>query len=151
VQGVRIYDPYAVGPENSQRFFDWQFARATLDAYGRSISRSEYQFPAAPPPVIPPLRIQILHIAAIIAWLLIGLSYVEILDWHSFRRPPHLIPRIIWAIPIAPYFVVSFLIPRFITDVERHCDSLLLRVSWVLPDNILIIIAAAAMPLALFY
>ena len=152
VQGVRIYNPYAVGPKNSQRFFDWQFAHATLDAYGRSIPRSEYQFPAPPPPpVIHPLRIQIIHIAAIIAWILIGLCYIEIPDWHGFRRPPYLFRKIIWAVPISSYFAVSLLIPHMIIDAARRFDLLLLRVSWALPESIFIVVAAAVPPLALLY
>jgi hypothetical protein len=39
--GYALYNPYAVGPENSQRFLEWQFERATQDIVGRSIPLAE--------------------------------------------------------------------------------------------------------------
>lgn len=155
VQGVRIYNTYAVGPENSPRFFDWQFARATYAAYGRSIPRSEYQFPALPPPVIPPLRIQMLHMAVIIGFALIGLLYIQLNDWHQFRRIPDPFRTTLWGLVLTALFsagfIAGFVMPQFMTHVQKYCDFLLLRISWTLPDSLLFLIAAAALPLALLY
>lgn len=108
------------------------------------------QFHAFSPPLVPSLRIQILHIAALLAWMLILLCYLEISDWHLFRQLPHPFSKNIWAIPISLCFAVM-LIPHFMTDAERDIDFLLLRISGALPDNIFIVIAAAALPLALLY
>jgi hypothetical protein len=40
--GFVLYNPFAVRPDNSKRFLEWQFQRATEAIYGRRISTDEY-------------------------------------------------------------------------------------------------------------
>ena len=54
--GFDVYNPYSSGCNNSERFLDWQFARATAAVYGHSIprNRSAGSYVVASPLAIPP-------------------------------------------------------------------------------------------------
>jgi hypothetical protein len=145
--GYRVYNPYAVGAENSQRFFDWQFAQATIAAYGRSIPQSEYQHPVSPLPMIPPLRIRMLHIALIIALALIALFNTEVYKWRRFLRLSKPLRMILIIIPFTG--IVAFWLRLLFNGA--FWDTLIICISWTLPDNALIAIIAVAIPLAGLY
>jgi hypothetical protein len=154
VLGERIYNPYAVGGDNSQRFFDWQFARATLATNGRSIPRSEYQGPGHwnPPSATPPARIQILQIAAILSFALVLLGSVMAFDWYRFRRLTQIARGIIGLVLFSSLCTIMLQDrpPGRIFE-ESRLNSLLLRLSWTLPDSLFIVIAVGAATLAGIY
>ncbi len=70
-----IYNPYTVGKPNTQRFQDWQFARATKAAYGRSLSPEECEAGTEMPiPARPAAQILTFFLlvgyTVLLAWLL---------------------------------------------------------------------------------
>ncbi|MEP6781294.1 MAG: hypothetical protein ABJC26_15460 [Gemmatimonadaceae bacterium] len=48
--GLVLYNPYSSIEGSSERFIDWQFARATIAVYGKAIPRSEYDYEKFPLP-----------------------------------------------------------------------------------------------------
>jgi hypothetical protein len=147
VHGYRVYNPYAVGSENSQRFFDWQFARATRAAYGRSIPLSEYKYPSSLLSMVPPLRIQMLNIVMIIAGLLIVICCIEGRFWRRFWWLSKPLRMIYIVLLIASMGACAYLSPPF----NETWDTLVLCISWTLPDNALIASIAVVLPLAGLY
>ncbi len=86
--GLTFYDPYAVGPKNSQRFEDWQFARATTEIYGRPITARQLAEgkQGRLTPVTLSQRMQILSVAAVGIISLLWLWLVELFSWHRLGR-----------------------------------------------------------------
>ena len=78
-----IYNPYSVGTQNTSRFQDWQFARATKVAYGRSLSPDECEAGTEMPiPARPPA--QILSFSLLVSYTVLLAWLLELAD--DFRR-----------------------------------------------------------------
>jgi hypothetical protein len=90
VLGRPFYNPYSVRTQNSERFREWQFARATTAVYGRPISLAEYEAEDFVPPrrvtSAPPIYILggalTLTLSLFMAWA------VEFTSWHRLGRRP---------------------------------------------------------------
>ncbi|MEI9970993.1 MAG: ATP-binding cassette domain-containing protein [Ignavibacteriota bacterium] len=84
------YDPYWVGPENSDRFFEWQFARATRAIYGRAFTPPELRdaIRAGLRPVIEQPRAVVVRMALGTALLLALGLLAALKNWYRLRAVP---------------------------------------------------------------
>jgi hypothetical protein len=146
-----IYDPYWVWTSNSNRFFEWQFARATRDIYGKPLLPKD--LPAALADGLVPLtrqpRMVILKIAFGAALLLFIALLPVMSNWHRLRRIPRplllLTPLLL---PVAAIGSITFLAP-FSPDV--YADRFLLHLSAILPSNLAFTIPILIVALAPLY
>lgn len=96
---VRLYNPYTVRPESSQRLFDLQFQRATAAVYGKTI-RHDKHWPAAEPPLHGRRQQQIFDLAMI--WLA-ALVYFTGFSYLRNRLPRWLQTFLYNATPLAVF------------------------------------------------
>jgi hypothetical protein len=144
--GKRVYNPYAVGRENSRRFFDWQLAKATTAVYGRALTTQWISH--WPRPLSPPARIQILQKTVKLGLLLLTISWIEFAGWRRIRRFRILFKSIVFSALLIPYifFLLSTLFSKF------NPDLIALGISWALPGNLIAVIAvSAAVPAGLYW
>jgi hypothetical protein len=159
VFGYRLYNPYSAGPNNSQRFFDWQFEKATDAAYGRSLNPRQLDKAkkAGLKPITARPRMRILNLAAMALLLLVLIFLCELFRWHRVRRLSRLARGILIAAIMAPAFggilLLSFIpMLRGMFAIPQHLIQwLLFRVSALLPDNLLALTLAALLPVVLMY
>ncbi len=83
--GYRIYNPWAVGCKNSERFLDWQFARATTALYGQPLVRGKNEGWVERTPKSS-VRLQLVHLFVLAATSLLSLLVAMLFDWHRVRR-----------------------------------------------------------------
>ncbi len=132
VSGYDIYNPYAVGCNNSERFLDWQFKRATIAAYGRPLERDKsdswyvvdwrHAFITGP-------RTIFVNIAVIAAFVILSTLLTIVSDWHRFRSLPGW-SRIAFLAPVAALVVgVLYLSLYDNLDVVQW-------VFWTLPESL---------------
>jgi hypothetical protein len=160
VFGYTLYNPYSAGPNNSQRFFDWQFEKATDAAYGRSLNPRQLDRAkkAGLKPITARPRMRILNLAAQALLLLVLIFLRELFRWHRVLRLSRLARGILIAAIMAPplggMLLLSY-IPMLrggMFAIPQHLIQwLLFRVSVLLPDNLLAVTAAAAVPVVLMY
>ena len=88
VFGLTFYNPYAVGVHNSERFEEWQFARATERIYGRALSPRQLAEtkPGTLRPIVLTPRMQVLTIAALLIMALFWVWLIEFCGWHRIGR-----------------------------------------------------------------
>ena len=141
VMGFTFYNPYSVGIENSRRFREWQLERTAVAEKAALTAR-------------PRLRILTLSAA-----LLVSLFLVFVAEWTRWHRLHRLSVRrriLLGAVAAAP-LVAAFALESFymIQDAvsigAALAHAVLLRVSDFLPDNLLLMMAAVAVPLAMMY
>jgi hypothetical protein len=144
--GFSIYNPYAVGCANSSRFFDWQFSRATLGVYGRSIARQEFAVGDVVDKhlVLTSVRNQTIGVAEIAGILILGVLIPLIGDWHRFRR-------LAQPVRVAIYVLAGALgVGIFMATVPGRLD-ILQWLAWALPSDLTATIAVAVFVLAALY
>jgi hypothetical protein len=150
VLGRIFYNPYALGDQNSTRFFEWQLARGTQAIYGRAIPISEFQRPQKMHlRLIYPLRIQLIHIGLMIAFSLIVISCVEIPRWRRIGHSARIFGPL-YLIGVLTGFAL-LLFQGFRNRANELGNSLPLRISWLLPDNLFAAAAVMAVSLAILY
>jgi hypothetical protein len=158
--GYTLYNPYSTGPNNSQRFFDWQFERATELVYGQRLnSRRLYAAKKAGlRPITARARMRILNLAAVTLLLLVLIFLREIFRWRRVRQLSRLARGLLMAtaiaLPLGAILALSFIpISRGggVAIVQHLVQWLLFRVSALLPDNLLALTVAAAVPVVLMY
>jgi hypothetical protein len=86
--GFDIFDPYAVGCGNSERFLDWQFSRATLVVYGRPLHRDKTAGwnVVESYTVVTGLRTQFVTVAFITGLAMLATIGALLRDWRRLRR-----------------------------------------------------------------
>jgi hypothetical protein len=160
VFGYRLYNPYSTGPDNSRRFFDWQFARATEAVYGRALEPG--QIGAAKKAGLTPRtargRMRILNASAMLLILLLLLFVRDLFRWRLVhrlsRRARILLAVALAAPPLGAILALEFNpIPggRGVVTVQHLVEWLLLRVGVLLPANPLVVGVAALVPVLLMY
>jgi hypothetical protein len=125
VMGFDIYDPYAVGCDNGQRFLDWQFSKATVAIYGHSIPLDKKVDPEVKQTAISGFRTQFVTIASLMTFSLLSLLIAMIFDWHRMRRLPERV-RLIGAAATATVLLLSITLG----DID-----LIQWASWSLPAS----------------
>jgi hypothetical protein len=151
--GFKIYNPYAVGKDNSRRFFDWQFAIATNAVYGKTLPQSEIKslwisrYDHRP---ILPTKFHIAYSSLNIGLVMILLSCIELFNlpcFHKFRKSIRIFGILVLISIVAA--IVLFLI---VVKIHiSYYDALPLIISWALPDNLPAAIGIAVASLALLY
>jgi hypothetical protein len=144
--GFDVYNPYAVGCGNSERFFDWQFSRATLAVYGISIPRvkSPGESSVDSVVVVTGVRTQVVTVALIALYLLMGMLATLTGDWFRFRQLPQWVRATLMAFGGAAGFGCLI---WAITDRLDPVQWL----SWSLPASLSGAIAVAMLVLAALY
>jgi hypothetical protein len=138
--GQPIYNPYAVGDDNSTRFFEWQLGRATQAAYGRAISISEFKRPGGIHPHLAyPARFKLIHMGLLIAFSLFVISYVDIANWRRLRRIGERLASFLVMLGIGS--LALFFWPAFRVLANEFVNSLPIRISGFLPDNLFGVVA----------
>ncbi len=158
VFGYRLYNPYSTGPNNSRRFFDWQFERATEVVYGHPLNprRLDAAREVGLRPVTARPRMRILNLAAMALLLLVLIFFRELFRWHRARTLSRLVRGLLaTAVAAPPLGAILFLFFTPLggaTSLSQHLiQGPLLHVSALLPDNLPAVTLAAAVPVALMY
>jgi hypothetical protein len=141
-----IYNPYAVGQENSQRFLAWLFERATEAVYGKAIPISEAAALSRMKPKLHQARAQIIIAALVLLYLLIQICALHLSTW---KRLPYAHRGLRLLIGIAPMVALypGVVAPALNPEGGSYLlESTVLRLSSVLPDSLwmLGLIAGAA-------
>lgn len=144
--GHNIYNPYAVGCANSERFFDWQFSRATLAFYGRSIPLRKYPTGDTVdyPMVITGTRTQVVNVAEIGGVLILVTLIVMVGDWYRFRRLPQ-------RVRVTVYVLAGTVAAGAFIWSESERFDVVQWLSWTLPASLPATIAVAVLVLAALY
>jgi hypothetical protein len=142
VYGFDIFNPWAVGCLNSERFLDWQFNRATLAVYERPIPRKKDDDIVDSYVVVTSLRTQFVTIAAITGLAMLCMTGALLNDGHRFRRLAGPVRTTIISVMGAAGCTLMLL------DAS---DKLVLTqwVAWVLPQSLSGAIAVAVPLLAI--
>ena len=137
VYGMNVYNPYATGCENSHRFMDWQYERASTDVYGRPMPVSDVGVVA-----VPRVRTRILNLGGILTFSMLTMFPLVGFDWWRFRHFPRWLRYGIMGAALAAFPVV-FLAPiagKGGIEAPQHAMQWL---SWWLPDNLALPVALA--------
>jgi len=142
VDGFDVYNPYSSGCNNSERFLDWQFARATAAVYGHSIPRdhSAGSYVVVSPLAIPRPRKQLATIAVTFFGLTLMMLLVILEDWYRLHHMGRRLRRLLCILATLPFMVLF----GRVNEVGQW-------LSWALPANPFAAIAVALLPLALIY
>ncbi len=150
VLGITFYNAYSVGPRNSHRFVEWQFERATQAVYGRVIPIMQYGAASdaglVPVTARPRMRILILWADMLAVLMLVYLT--EWTRWYRLRRLPVPVRDVL---PFASVFGVLAIegIVMWIYRIPLGTalvHAALLQLSDLLPNNLLVVTIAGAVP-----
>jgi hypothetical protein len=151
--GFRIYNPYAVGKDNSRRYFDWQFTKATTAAYGRALPQSEIKsawISEYDHRLFFPIKFKIAYAAFNIGFVMILLSCIELFNLPFFQKFRKFI-RIFGISFLILFFAALILFLIFVGNPVFYLNSLPLIISWSFPDNLLATIGVVIVLLGLIY
>ncbi|MBZ5726597.1 MAG: hypothetical protein LAP87_16550 [Acidobacteriia bacterium] len=157
VAGVTFYNPYSVGWENSERFQEWQFERATAAVYGRPITLREFGAAnqAGLAPVTARPRMQFLMLAAALVFSLLLVLAVEFTRWRLVGRLSKaargLLIAVLLGVPITLLCADSYYLMSHSSLGHAAIHGLLLRVSQLLPQSMAAAALVAAVPVLLAY
>jgi len=142
--GFDILNPYAVGCENSERFLDWQFSRATEAVYGRPLPRDKDESWQTGHVVVTSLRTQFVNVAFIAASAMLAMMVALLNDWRGFRRISGPARITLMSLPVGAGITVMLLDSANKLPVTQW-------MSWVLPQSLPAAILLAIVPLAVVY
>ena len=146
-----IYDPYWVAPDNSDRFFEWQFVRATREIYGKALRPAELRTAIRDGlrPVTEQPRMLILRMAFGASSLLVNALLFAICDWYRLRAIPRRVRTLApFVLPLSIFLAAQLVIPYWSTSWPQRG---LLRLSAILPANLVLMTLALLAALAPLY
>jgi hypothetical protein len=155
ILGMTFYNAFSVESRNSERFLEWQFERATDAVYGRVIRLPDYEAAARAglTPVTARPRVQILGLATDLLAVLILVYVTEWTRWHRWRPRSGLsreaLPFVFLLVVMAVGGVIQWFYFFRVGTAAVH--AVLLHLSGVLPDNLLVMTAAAIVPVMGMY
>jgi hypothetical protein len=126
--GFAFYNPYSVAPDNSARFLEWQFARATEAVCGRGI------------PVAHRIRTRSIEMLAA-ALFCLGTFYLML--WGRGRRRGWVL--ILWFSPLALFLLDFICTTGQVRDSATLSEVITLRLAAILPQNPVALLAVAAL------
>ncbi len=148
--GKGWYNPWASGRENSRRFQDWQFRRATLAVYGRELSLDEVALLPELKPLLRQPAVQFLVVALADLFALFVMALMLLPNWYRLNRFPQKVRKGI-AIGIAfPAVIGAALLPILaggpsgsqVTDMLAHLVLRVIPVSspllWAGPTGLIL-------------
>lgn len=140
MDGVEVYNPWAVGCDNSERFLDWQFNRASVAIYGKPIPRNQLAGAQSvlTPLAVPALRARIFSVIS----LAVGLMLITLVsmcgDWYRLQ--------------LVTGRILLQVVATMLCAVPIVSQSFLARwASWSLPGSLPVATAIAIIPIALIY
>jgi hypothetical protein len=144
--GFDIFNPYAAGCENSERFLDWQFSRATTAVYGRPLPRDKNAgwYAVYSHVVVTSLRTQFVTVAFITGLAMLATIVTLLNNWHRFRRLAASARVTIFSLAGAAGFALVMLDSSNIFILSQW-------VSWALPQSFAGAAAVAIPSLAILY
>jgi hypothetical protein len=146
--GLPYYNPYSVGPKNSPRFLEWQFARATQAVYGRSIPLAQ-SAQLRSPGWIPATRKVRTQCIAALGGSLMFLGLLLLTFWFKAGGGGCL-TTFIWFLLFLP-FAGDMLTAWQLRQSGPLRDILALRFAALLPESWAALLPLALLLLAAFY
>jgi len=146
--GFAFYNPYSVAPDNSARFLDWQFGRATEAVYGRAIPTSQsggWEKPGLIP-ISRRLRTRSVEVLAATV-VLLAMFYLSL--WGKARGRPGWV-RLGWFVFLAP-FGLDLLTTERVVRSGMLSEIVTQRLAAILPQNWVALTAVAALLLGGLY
>jgi hypothetical protein len=133
--GFAFYNPYSVGRENSQRFLEWQFLRATEAVYGRAIPVSQSRDLARMKPILQQPKAQAIVAAIALLYFLLQMCALHLSGWWRVRYARGGFRA---SLAMAPMFAAFLFILAPFPDFAGgyFFNTLLLRLSRILPDSL---------------
>jgi hypothetical protein len=149
--GLAFYSPYSVGRENSQRFLDWQFLRATQAVYGQPIPVAQMDGLPRMKPILQRPKAQIVSAAVVLAYFLIQMCALNLSGWKRIRyRRPGLRFLLAMAPMLAAYSFIMGPFPNVGGDYFL-IEWLALHLASALPDNLWMLAMMAMASMAGLY
>jgi hypothetical protein len=152
------YNPYFVAPRNSDRFFEWQFGRATRAIYGQALRPDELAaaIRAGLKPLTEQPRMEILSMAFGAAAVLTLALLFAMSQWHYLRHIPSFLRGMLkpLRLPLLSLFALTFFISAMSSSydpVAARVQPLLFHLSAILPTNLACMTLALLAPLATLY
>lgn len=142
--GFDVYNPYAVGCENSQHFLEWQVERATVAIYGRPIPLDKGVDTHVEQMPITGLRTQLINLAGFAGLSMLSMLIWMANDWYRVRRLPQLVRVALISVTGLSAAGVFVLVALRKLDVMQW-------LSWTLPGSLAGTIAVIVAALALLY
>jgi hypothetical protein len=152
-----FYNPYWVGPDNSPRFAEWQFARETRDIFGQALTAEA--IPAAIRAGLKPLpqqpRMEFLTMAFGAAVLLAMALAGALRQWHRLSGMPRVVRAMLHPFGL-PFALIGgqsffFVVSRASDPLGAFIQGRLLRLSAALPRNDILMTAVVLAALAALY
>jgi len=151
VAGMLFYNPYSSRETSSQRFVEWQFARATTAVHGMAIPLEGYEDARDLPPTVgSSIRVKVLAAGALLCFAL----FMHVLGELSRLPRVSMSRTLAWMtglLPSVPVLSALFLEARYGSKngtaiVVPLVHRQLIALSNALPETILVVIAVAAVP-----
>jgi len=159
ILGHALYNPYSKDSSNSPRFVEWQFQRATTAVFGAPISSDAYrqlkQRGELPTDALSTARMEVLNAATVLTLILL-ISFASERSYSYYNglrgRLTSVVRWTIWCSLFAVMLLPAFFITGRATDVFAPLvEVLLLRLSTILPSNLVVVILVAAVPVVAVY
>ena len=142
--GFVVYNPYAVGCNNSRRFLEWQFNNATVAVFGKPIALDKNVDPYVEQTPVTKGSRQLVDIAAIIGFSMLAMLIAMVFDWRRFRALPSWLRIAMMSLVGASAGGLFLLVATFKLDVIQW-------IAWTLPASPAGTIAVVLVVLALLY
>jgi hypothetical protein len=143
-----FYNPYSVGPGNSQRFLDWQFMRATAAVYGQPAARLRGLRTTMQQP-----KARLIVVGLALMYWLIQMCTLHVSGWKRLQDTP-LTLRLLLAAGPMPFAYAIYVAPMFLHILGRGnaiMDAFVMNLASVLPDNPWVLLLIAALPVVGLY
>jgi len=152
--GITLYNPYSMGPDNSRRFFEWQYLRATEAVYGQAVAFADRERLHSLRPFDRQARFVVLNLAACACWTMLLVNLVLSALHRRVRRFfEHGVSVLAWMIvaQMACVILMETAISRegFGRYGALLVNALLLRLSAALPAGLPLTALAVALPVLL--
>ncbi len=152
--GITLYNPYSMGPDNSRRFFEWQYLRATEAVYGQAVAFTDRKRLESLRPFDRQARFVVLNLAACACWIMLLANLVlSALHWRVRRVFEHGVSALTWIIVAQMACVILIEMAISKQGFGRYgavlVNTLLLRLSAALPASLPLTALAAAFPAVL--
>jgi hypothetical protein len=148
LENVETPDPYGVGCANTQRFFNWQYERASMAVYGRPMPKHDPRAKARPL-----ARSLILNAGAMLVMALLVTLPIICNDSWRFQRMRRSVRYTLMGVVLGVLFLFA-LLPSFSKNLSGLVflpANLVQGLSWWLPDSLaLVVVLSVVCPIAMY-
>jgi hypothetical protein len=149
--GLALYSPYSVGRENSQRFLEWQFLRATQAVYEQPIPIARMDELARMKSILEQPQAQIVAAALVLFYFLIQICALYLSGWKRIRYRR---PGFRFLLAVAPMLAANFILTApfpYFGGGYFLIEWLVLHLTRALPGNLWTLALMAMAPIAVLY